>query len=771
MKFKQTAMVLFLSLSVLSLVSAQQITKSLAPVEGVTQYIYQYNYSLSSINISYDYRAATLKGVVVGDNLKPNFNYQMKLEGKPGCIYGDNGNNDSNKKIGYIGRWWDHDHCTTSCNIATDSYVESHPDYCITGYALFDFLTTDENGDVVRYFSLNFSSHVLWCSAPEGGNNNNYLVGGSCPAENLWAEPERGNVNMSSGNYTIKFLLTEESFHDYSTGAWPTVLTADNISFNILPTPPIFSNAANISDTFQKYHNFTANIAITGTNLSHYTFSTNNFGSWQNDSAMAMYGIEYNASTSKNISLGRGNYICWMYYANDSLGKINNSDSYCFSVANTAPVLSIIPSIIANETTLINITANATDLDNNSLTYHINDTRFNRADNVFTWQTNITNSGVYVVSINVTDDSAVDSRNVTITIIDAPDLDSDGNPDFNDTDDDNDGINDGDDRLTGNAISVGIYNLNSTLNITVNGTTNLSQMFNETLNISFKDGNIMLVEFEFNFSNTLALQNITINKQEAGVAAGSILVKGINLPTGQTKTVYVDKLQADVVICVKDAEIASVSEIQQNCSGANETRLTCPASGNPATKKGYSCTNLGDRFKVEGLEHSGVLQINCTDSDGDDYGDGCANGDDCNDNDNSKAIDCNSGSSSSGGGGGSSGGGGGTFILRLSCEENWQCLSWSACDPAGVQTRNCKDIANCGSIKNKPVTSQKCTYAAPSSEKEEKKELEGEEGGLGLVTGAVVGAKERSTIVGPVIPILSLVGGLFGYFLFKKRNL
>ena len=192
----------------------------------ITQYLYQYNYSQADINLDYYICGDTFKGEVSGTNLKPNFTYQMKLEGKPECIY-PNGNNDSNKNIGYIGRWWDYNVCTNTCNIATDAYVESHPDHCILGYVLFDFLTADSNGSAYKEFSLDSSYHVLWCSNPETGTNNLHLQNGYCKLENLWPEPQRGAVSMSSGNYTLKFLLTEESFHSTSSGQWPTVLTGD----------------------------------------------------------------------------------------------------------------------------------------------------------------------------------------------------------------------------------------------------------------------------------------------------------------------------------------------------------------------------------------------------------------------------------------------------------------------------------------------------------------------------------------------------------------
>ncbi|MBI2451473.1 LamG domain-containing protein [Candidatus Pacearchaeota archaeon] len=42
------------------------------------------------------------------------------------------------------------------------------------------------------------------------------------------------------------------------------------------------------------------------------------------------------------------------------------------------------------------------------------------------------------------------------------------------------------------------------------------------------------------------------------------------------------------------------------------------------------------------------------------------------------------------------------------CTENWQCSSWDSCVD-DIQTRTCLDNNNCGTINNKPVTTQACT--------------------------------------------------------------
>lgn len=49
----------------------------------------------------------------------------------------------------------------------------------------------------------------------------------------------------------------------------------------------------------------------------------------------------------------------------------------------------------------------------------------------------------------------------------------------------------------------------------------------------------------------------------------------------------------------------------------------------------------------------------------------------------------------------------GSFIP---CQENWACGNWSECPPTEVQTRNCTDLNNCGTFKNKPAEKRACVY-------------------------------------------------------------
>ncbi|MFC1685886.1 hypothetical protein ACFLZZ_02575 [Nanoarchaeota archaeon] len=52
--------------------------------------------------------------------------------------------------------------------------------------------------------------------------------------------------------------------------------------------------------------------------------------------------------------------------------------------------------------------------------------------------------------------------------------------------------------------------------------------------------------------------------------------------------------------------------------------------------------------------------------------------------------------------------GGGGFIT-IKCTEEWNCSDWNAC-LAGIQTRTCIDLEDCGTVVNKPETQRTCEY-------------------------------------------------------------
>ncbi|MBW2980017.1 S8 family serine peptidase [Candidatus Woesearchaeota archaeon] len=287
----------------------------------------------------------------------------------------------------------------------------------------------------------------------------------------------------------------------------------------------------------------------------------------------------------------------------DSHDWSNWTNSSTMAIQNQPPVLESISDITVNETQLVNITASATDED--TLTYDINDTRFTKTNNHFTWQTELTDSGVYVVAINVTDTISSASQNVTVTVLDASDFDGDGDPDFNDTDDDNDNVPDESDYLAGN-----VTNINSTITVKlrVNGSENTSQVFNTTLLVNVTDNNDnTLVEFNWDFSSRTLTVDWIVDYNSTG---GTIRIKDLDLTSaGITKTVYINQSDSTYnYVCIADDETTPVSSLGASCSGY--TRVSCGSSG--------QCIDLGDIFKVSTLSHSAVRGIYYDDSGDDD---------------------------------------------------------------------------------------------------------------------------------------------------------
>ena len=208
-----------------------------------SQYGYVHDYG--SANASFTYLASSddkLRGTIVATGLKPHFTYQLKIEGKPTCLsqYATTGDDALNGIIGYKGRWWNN---TTNSN-TTDSHYESGSGDCITGYLVWDYVTADEFGNVVKYVETANSYHVLWCSGGTcGQTNNDHLIAGFDPLNPtvklcspffVNGEIERFSCNgltLDPGSYDLQFILNEESFHQ-GPGTWTAVMDTD-ISFAI----------------------------------------------------------------------------------------------------------------------------------------------------------------------------------------------------------------------------------------------------------------------------------------------------------------------------------------------------------------------------------------------------------------------------------------------------------------------------------------------------------------------------------------------------------
>ncbi|MBI2651773.1 S8 family serine peptidase [Candidatus Woesearchaeota archaeon] len=473
-------------------------------------------------------------------------------------------------------------------------------------------------------------------------------------------------ISLGRGNVIAYKFYANDSANNFN----ETEIWAFSVS-NTIPTA--FNASINLTDTLNRTN---------GTLQAFFSFADTDDDAWLANETL-WYNNTEEVSKLRNLTIiGKGNTTKgqnWTFSVRvyDGFNWSEWSNSTNLTIKNAMPQINVtIDNITVNETQKVNITVNASDIDNDALTFGINDSRFSLSGIYFIWNTNLSDSGSYTVNITVNDTQSVDFKVISIEVLDASDLDNDGNPDFNDIDDDNDNIADDDDYLLGN---YSVINTTLTVNVTVNGTSNLSKIFNGTFFVNITNGSAAIVEFNFtfNFSSRLDLSSILLNKTNNGSSALSI--RNINLTAlNKTKTAYIDKVNSTAkAVCIKDKDVG-FDNISSACNSADELLVLCNNQSNNA----YTCYDTGTIYRITGLNHSAMKEL-CADNDGDGYGNGCALGSDCNDNDRSKTTDCSSDDSGSGGSGsGSSGnsgsGGGGSPIITEPSKSNKKVHFYSA---------------------------------------------------------------------------------------------
>ncbi|MBI2651119.1 hypothetical protein HYX01_01485 [Candidatus Woesearchaeota archaeon] len=322
---------------------------------------------------------------------------------------------------------------------------------------------------------------------------------------------------------------------------------------------------------------------------------------------------------------------------------------------------------------------------------------------------------------------------------------------------DDDGISDDSDALIGNEKSINTTIKN--LTVIIGNISNLSKTFNGTLKINFFENNSKILELDYNFKIPLNLSNLMMSKQ-SNSSFGYTIIKGLKL-NGSTKTIYVDRIdQSKSGVCIKDSGISLLSEISENCNGTNETKLECDA----ILKNSYKCTYNATikKYKVEGLNHSGIKQIEYTGNAG------------------------STASSES-----SSGNIGASNNANAQCTEKWECTLWSGCIN-NMESRACTDISKCGTSLSKPAESRACyeiTIKEKNGEKSEEnfKKTENAEKllnnkndakerkkySLPDITGYFLMPPEAANkSIGALIALVIVVAGVIAYFKFvSSKNL
>jgi hypothetical protein len=211
-----------------------------------------FSYSAPTVTVTFDdMGGTTLAGTLTATGLKPNFAYQMKLEGQPTVdAWG-------NERIGYLGRWW-----SPVAGNVTDAYYQSHKSTeAILGYLLFDFFITDASGSATRAFRVDSSYHVVWNAAQPNpplasagpsqqwapvwtagayGSSAGFVSG----TQTLFPEkqsgrPAPGNALLPTGAYRCSLVITEESLHNAYAGGgdWAAAMRNDSLSFTVVAAP------------------------------------------------------------------------------------------------------------------------------------------------------------------------------------------------------------------------------------------------------------------------------------------------------------------------------------------------------------------------------------------------------------------------------------------------------------------------------------------------------------------------------------------------------
>ncbi len=221
------------------------------------------------------------------------------------------------------------------------------------------------------------------------------------------------------------------------------------------------------------------------------------------------------------------------------------------------------------------------------------------------------------------------------------DYDLDGKPDYRDEDDDGDGKNDDVDSVKCRGLEQGF---DSDVREPAASPTALAEP-NSRLSRNGKP----LAEFATDLNDRIDCSEIKVKLQDEASPVGYIIISGLNI--SQPKAVFVEKKSGAGKVCIKDAEVGSISEVTPACSGADEYHLTCNGSYN----SGYSCTDTSTSYKITGLRHSAVVE-------------------------------------------------------DAACVESWNCTEWGACI-SGQQTRTCTDANSCGTARGKPAEGQSCGSA------------------------------------------------------------
>lgn len=99
-----------------------------------------------------------------------------------------------------------------------------------------------------------------------------------------------------------------------------------------------------------------------------------------------------------------------------------------------------------------------------------------------------------------------------------------------------------------------------------------------------------VIESKFNEKNYMIVNNVFLDDTSS-----------------KSKSLIIEQSSSDInEVCIKDAPIASISQISQDCRGEFELILSCDSQ---IVEERYSCTLIDGFFQIDGLRHSGVIEF------------------------------------------------------------------------------------------------------------------------------------------------------------------
>ncbi|MEK6967679.1 MAG: Ig-like domain-containing protein, partial [Nanoarchaeota archaeon] len=145
--------------------------------------------------------------------------------------------------------------------------------------------------------------------------------------------------------------------------------------------PPYWSgNATNASDLHPRFNGIIQlNVTLLDNfNLSRYIFSTNQSGTWQNQTYVNISGENFKVSNiltlNNSVNNTKGKIIAWMVFFNDSSNNNNQTSIFTFDIKNSPPLFNgTYSEMTAYSNEAFNFDVNCSDIDTaDTLTYFVN---------------------------------------------------------------------------------------------------------------------------------------------------------------------------------------------------------------------------------------------------------------------------------------------------------------------------------------------------------------------------------------------------------------